>query len=103
MQLCQTKCWIYRNTMARKAIIARDKKRKVMIERAKDKREALKMAHDYEKLQSLRKNASPVRTKNRCFKCGRPRAYMRDFGLCRICFRELANKGMIPGVKKSSW
>lgn len=89
--------------MARKAIIARDKKRKVMIERAKDKREALKTAHDYEKLQSLQKNASPVRTKNRCFKCGRPRAYMRDFGLCRICFRELANKGMIPGVKKSSW
>jgi small subunit ribosomal protein S14 len=89
--------------MARKAIIARDKKRRDMIERAKDKREALKSAHDYEKLQSLRKNASPVRLKNRCFKCGRPRGYMRAFGLCRICFRELANKGMIPGVKKSSW
>ena len=44
-----------------------------------------------------------TRAKNRCFKCGRGRAFMRDFGLCRICFRELANEGMIPGVRKSSW
>jgi len=43
------------------------------------------------------------RTVNRCFKCGRKRAYMRDFDLCRICFRELASEGLIPGVKKSSW
>ncbi|MGB3988372.1 MAG: type Z 30S ribosomal protein S14 [Minisyncoccales bacterium] len=44
-----------------------------------------------------------TRTNNRCFKCGRSRGYMRDFNLCRICFREKANKGLIPGVKKSSW
>ena len=44
-----------------------------------------------------------TRKVNRCFKCGRSRGFMRDFGLCRICFRELANQGMIPGIKKSSW
>lgn len=50
-----------------------------------------------------RKAKFSTRTENRCFKCGKNRGYMRDFGLCRICFRELANKGEIPGVKKSSW
>lgn len=89
--------------MARTSNKARDLKRSKMIASNKAKRSALKEAHDYEGLQTLKKNASPVRSKNRCFKCGRPRAYMRDFGLCRICFRELANKGMIPGVKKASW
>lgn len=89
--------------MARKAIIARDKKRAAMRARTAEKRAALKETHDYEALQNLKKNASPVRAKNRCFKCGRPRGYIREFGLCRICFRELANKGMIPGVKKASW
>jgi small subunit ribosomal protein S14 len=89
--------------MARTSNKARDVKRAKMIAASAPKRKALKEAHDYEALQGLKKNASPVRAKNRCFKCGRPRGYMRDFGLCRICFRELANKGMIPGVKKASW
>ncbi len=89
--------------MARKSNIARDKKRADMRARTSEKRAALKETHDHEALQGLKKNASPSRAKNRCFKCGRPRAYMREFGLCRICFRELANKGMIPGVKKASW
>ncbi len=89
--------------MARKAIVARDKKRADMRARNAEKRAALKESHDYEKLQTLKKNASPVRTKHRCFKCGRPRGYMREFGLCRICFRELANRGQIPGIKKASW
>ena len=89
--------------MARTAIIARDLKRAKLIAKGKAKRAALKETHAHEALQGLKKNASPVRTKNRCFKCGRPRAYMRDFGLCRICFRELANKGQIPGIKKASW
>ncbi|HAH07626.1 MAG TPA: type Z 30S ribosomal protein S14 [Elusimicrobia bacterium] len=44
-----------------------------------------------------------VRYRNRCQLCGRPRSYMRDFGLCRICFRKMAHRGQIPGVKKSSW
>ncbi len=74
-----------------------------MITAGASKRQELKDAHNYEALQGLKKNASPVRAKNRCFKCGRPRGYMRDFGLCRICFRELANKGQIPGIKKASW
>ncbi|MFA6131122.1 MAG: type Z 30S ribosomal protein S14 [Patescibacteria group bacterium] len=55
----------------------------------------------------IAKNRKPrkymTRRVNRCWKCGRQRAYLRDFGLCRICFRELANKGLIPGIKKASW
>ena len=89
--------------MARTSNIARDAKRHRLIARGAVKRAELKETHAYEALQSLKKNASPVRAKNRCFKCGRPRGFMRDFGLCRICFRELANKGMITGIKKSSW
>lgn len=53
--------------------------------------------------RAAKKQKYPVRAKNRCFKCGRGHGYMRDFGLCRICFRELANEGMLPGVRKSSW
>jgi small subunit ribosomal protein S14 len=53
--------------------------------------------------RSLKEQKFPSREKNRCFRCGRGRGFMRDFGLCRICFRELANKGEIPGVRKSSW
>jgi small subunit ribosomal protein S14 len=89
--------------MARASNKARDVKRAKMITAGASKRTALKETHAYEALQGLKKNASPVRAKNRCFKCGRPRGYMRDFGLCRICFRELANKGQIPGIKKASW
>lgn len=89
--------------MARTSNKVRDLKRAKMIASAAPKRTALKQAHDYEALQNLPKNASPVRAKNRCFKCGRPRAFMRAFGLCRVCFRELANRGQIPGVKKASW
>jgi small subunit ribosomal protein S14 len=53
--------------------------------------------------RSLKKPKFSTRVVRRCFRCGRKRAFMRDFGLCRICFRELANEGMIPGIKKSSW
>ncbi|MBP6879874.1 MAG: type Z 30S ribosomal protein S14 [Candidatus Pacebacteria bacterium] len=53
--------------------------------------------------RSLKKPKFSTRAKNRCFRCGRGKAYMRDFGMCRICFRELANEGMIPGIRKSSW
>lgn len=68
-----------------------------------DKRAALKAAGDFEGLQKLPKNSSPVRVKNRCALSGRSRGYMRDFGLSRITFRELAREGKIPGVKKASW
>lgn len=74
-----------------------------MSARLAEKRKTLKEAGDYEALQKLPKNASPVRIKNRCQITGRSRGYMRLFGLSRIQFREMARRGEIPGVKKSSW
>ena len=61
------------------------------------------MAKKSEIAKGMRTPKYPVQQRNRCHRCGRPRAYMRKFGLCRICFRELALAGMIPGVRKSSW
>ena len=89
--------------MAKKSQLARNTKRVRMSARLAEKRKALKEAGDYEALQKLPKNASPVRVKNRCSITGRSRGYMRLFGLSRIQFREMARKGEIPGVKKSSW
>ena len=89
--------------MAKKSMIARDLKRKKMIEKYAAKRAELKELGDLEGLQLLPKNSSPSRHKNRDFLSGRPRAYMRKFGLNRINFREKASKGEIPGVTKSSW
>lgn len=82
---------------------ARERKRAAMIARYATKRAALKEAGDYEALQKLPKNASPVRAHNRCKLTGRPRGYMRQFGLSRVTFREMALNGLIPGVKKASW
>jgi small subunit ribosomal protein S14 len=89
--------------MARKSNIARDKKRNQMIDKYAEKRAELKAAGDYEGLHLLPKNSSPTRRKNRCSETGRPRAYMRQFGLSRLSFREHATKGEIPGVTKASW
>jgi small subunit ribosomal protein S14 len=89
--------------MAKKSQLARNKKRETLVARYAAKRKALKEAGDYEALQKLPKNASPVRVKNRCSTTGRSRGYMRTFGLSRIAFREAARKGNIPGVKKASW
>lgn len=89
--------------MAKKSIIARDKKREQMIEKYAERRANLKRAGDSEKLHLLPRNSSPTRQKNRCFETGRPHGYMRRFGLSRISFREHASKGEIPGVTKSSW
>jgi small subunit ribosomal protein S14 len=89
--------------MAKKSVIARNNKRVKLVEKYAKKREELKAAGDFEGLQKIPRNASPVRLKNRCSITGRPRGYMRDFGLSRIKFRELANEGRIPGIKKSSW
>lgn len=82
---------------------AREVKRAKMVERYKAKREKLKAEGNYEALQLIPKNASPVRLHNRCSITGRPKGYMRQFGLSRIQFREMASKGLIPGVKKASW
>jgi len=89
--------------MAKKSMIARDAKRQKMIQKYAAKRAELKAAGDLEGLQQIPRNASPTRWKNRDSLSGRPRAYMRRFGLSRINFRELASKGEIPGVTKSSW
>ena len=89
--------------MAKKSIIARDKKRIKMIEKYAEKRALMKEAGDSEGLHLLPRNSSPTRHKNRCSETGRPRAYMRMFGLSRISFREHASKGEIPGVTKASW
>lgn len=89
--------------MAKKSIVARDEKRLKMIEKYAAKRAELKAAGDLEGLAKLPRNSSPTRRTNRCAETGRPRAYMRRFGLSRISFREHASKGEIPGVTKSSW
>lgn len=89
--------------MAKKSMIARDEKRKKMIAKYAEKRAELKELGDLEGLQKLPRNSSPTRHKNRDVLSGRPRGYMRKFGLSRINFREQASKGNIPGVTKSSW
>lgn len=89
--------------MAKKSMIARDKKRAGLIEKFAAKRAALKEAGDLEGLQKLPRNSSPSRRKNRDMLDGRPRGYMRRFGMSRIRFREEASNGNIPGVTKSSW
>ena len=89
--------------MAKKSIVARDAKRQKMIQKYAAKRAELKSMGDREGLHLLPKNSSPTRWKNRCSETGRPRAYMRQFGLSRISFREHASKGEVPGVTKSSW
>lgn len=89
--------------MAKESMKARERKREALVAKYAAKRKALKDAGDYEALQKLPKNASPVRMHNRCKLTGRPKGYMRQFGLSRVMFREMANKGLIPGVKKASW
>ena len=89
--------------MAKESMKAREAKREKLVAKYAAKREALKAAGDYLALQKLPKNASPVRLHNRCSLTGRPRGYMRQFGISRVTFRQMANMGLIPGVKKSSW
>ncbi|HJH59958.1 MAG TPA: 30S ribosomal protein S14 [Bacteroidetes bacterium] len=89
--------------MAKESMKARELKRKQMVEKYAAKRAALKEAGDYVALQKLPRNASPIRLHNRCQLTGRPKGYMRQFGISRINFREMALKGLIPGVKKASW
>lgn len=89
--------------MAKESMKAREVKRARMAAKYAAKREQLKAEGDYEALQALPKNASPVRKHNRCSLTGRPKGYMRQFGISRIQFREMASKGLIPGVKKASW
>ena len=89
--------------MAKESMKARERKRAKIVAKYAAKRTALKETGDYEALQKLPRNASPVRMHNRCKITGRPKGYIRQFGISRVTFREMANKGLIPGVTKASW
>ena len=89
--------------MAKESMKARERKRAKTVAKYAAKRKALKEAGDYLALQKLPRNASPVRMHNRCKLTGRPKGYIRQFGISRVTFREMANKGLIPGITKASW
>jgi len=89
--------------MAKESVKARQRKREHMVTQYAAKRKALKEAGDYEGLDKLPRNSSAVRLRNRCQLTGRPRGYMRYFGVCRLVFRDMALDGKIPGVRKASW
>ena len=89
--------------MAKESMKARERKRQRLVEKYAEKREKLKEEGKWEELQKLPKNSSKVRLHNRCVITGRPKGYVRQFGLCRVQLREMANQGLIPGLKKASW
>jgi small subunit ribosomal protein S14 len=89
--------------MAKLSVIARQTKREKLVITYAAKRKALKAAGNYLALDKLPRNASPVRLKNRCKLTGRPRGYLRKFGVCRNVFRQMASDGKIPGLTKASW
>lgn len=89
--------------MARESVKARERKREKLVAKYAEKRAALKAAGDYEGLDKLPRNSSRVRLHNRCKLTGRPKGYMRKFGISRVTFREMAGEGKIPGVTKASW
>jgi small subunit ribosomal protein S14 len=89
--------------MARESIKARERKREKLVAQYAEKRKALKEAGDYVGLDKLPRNSSRVRLHNRCRMTGRPKGYMRKFGISRVTFREMASQGKIPGVTKASW
>jgi len=89
--------------MAKLSIIARDAKKDALVKRYAAKRKALKEAGDYAALDKLPRSSSSVRLHNRCKLTGRPRGYIRKFGVCRNVFRQMASDGKIPGLTKSSW
>jgi small subunit ribosomal protein S14 len=89
--------------MAREAVKARERKREKLVAKYAKKRAELKAAGDVAGLDKLPRDSSPVRLHNRCKITGRPKGYMRKFGINRVTFRELASAGKIPGVTKASW
>ncbi len=89
--------------MAKESMKAREVKRAKLVKKYEAKRAQLKAEGDYVGLSRLPKNSNPIRLHNRCKLTGRPRGYMRQFGVSRITFREMAHQGLIPGVKKASW
>ena len=89
--------------MARKSVIAREAKRQKLVAKYAEQRAQLKAEGKWDELDKLPKNSSSVRLHNRCQLTGRPKGYMRKFGICRVVFRKMANEGKIPGVTKASW
>ncbi|MDD4148482.1 MAG: 30S ribosomal protein S14 [Bacteroidales bacterium] len=89
--------------MAKESMKAREVKRLKLVEKYAAKREKLKAEGNFEALHNLPRNSSKVRLHNRCSQSGRPKGFMRQFGVSRIAFREMASYGLIPGVKKASW
>lgn len=89
--------------MARKSLIAREVKRARLVEKYAKLREQLKEEGRWDELDKLPRNSNPIRLHNRCRLTGRPKGYMRKFGICRVKFREMALEGKIPGVTKASW
>lgn len=89
--------------MAKNSVIARERKKTKLVAKYADLRKQLKEAGDYDALDKLPRNSNPNRLHNRCLLTGRPKGYMRDFGVCRVMFRKMANEGKIPGITKSTW
>ena len=89
--------------MAKKSVIARGLKRERVVAKYAELRKKLKEAGDYDALDKLPRKANPIRLHNRCLLTGRPKGYMRKFGICRVKFRQMALDGKIPGVTKASW
>jgi small subunit ribosomal protein S14 len=89
--------------MARKSLIARQRRREYLVNKYAQKRKELKEKGDWKALQKLPRDSSPTRLHNRCYATGRARSYYRKFGVSRLVFRELALQGKIPGIIKSSW
>ena len=89
--------------MAKESLKAREVKRQKLVEKYAEKRAKLKAEGDYIGLSRLPRNSNPVRLHNRCKLTGRPKGYIRQFGISRITFREMASEGLIPGIKKASW
>ncbi len=89
--------------MAKESMKAREVKRAKLVARYAERRAKLKAEGDYQGLSKLPRNSNPIRLHNRCKLTGRPKGYMRQFGISRISFREMASQGLIPGVKKASW
>ena len=89
--------------MAKESMKAREVKRQKLVEKYAEKRAKLKAEGDYVGLSRLPRNSNPIRLHNRCKLTGRPKGYMRQFGISRITFREMAYEGLIPGIKKASW
>ncbi|MEM7174049.1 MAG: 30S ribosomal protein S14 [Bacteroidota bacterium] len=89
--------------MPKLSVAVRNQKRKKLVEKYAERWMKFKKEGNYEALDKLPKNALPVRLMNRCWRCERARGFFREFGLCRICFKEMATQGEIPGIRKASW